>query len=314
MDNDKATQPEKGGANDYAGFQTEAVYTPPVDAEPVEVEQPKPEAQLEEPKEPTPEKQPKEEEPEEASKAEADEADAPKKGRAAKRIDELTAKYREAEREKLAAQEEARRVREEYGLAEKKSEQGAPKPDDFDGGELDPAYIEALTDFKAKERVQEELNRFRSEQEADRQQRQWNERFQNFEQRLRADEDHGADAMQVVLEAQDLGITPQFADIVMRADNGPEILATLNKDRAELSRICALPAHLQAFELAKMTRTPALEASPPAEKPRTTKAPDPLPEAKGRSSAPRKRPEKMSTAEYERWANEQEAKFRSSGW
>lgn len=127
-------------------------------ANPVQkVEEPETEKPVtEEPLELTDEVEEEEASEDEQEAANDDEEEESKKGRskpADKRIADLTAKLREAERREAAANERLKALQ----TGEKKEAEAPvkPNPDDFEYGESDPAYIDKLTDYKLELRDHE---------------------------------------------------------------------------------------------------------------------------------------------------------------
>jgi hypothetical protein len=75
------------------------------------------------------------------------------------RIDELTAARRQAERDAEYWREQAMRTAPKAEPQPEPSQgDGKPDPEKFEGGVYDPAYIEALTDWKAEQTVARLLN------------------------------------------------------------------------------------------------------------------------------------------------------------
>jgi len=121
--------------------------------------------------------------------ADDDENRSKSKRTAQERINELTRLRREAEREAAATKAELEELRSKYEppepetVAPKEGEaeegDGAPKPDDYTYGELDPAYIRAITKYET-EREFTRLTKERETQDAvEREYRDIQDKFQN---------------------------------------------------------------------------------------------------------------------------------------
>lgn len=244
----------------------------------------------------------------------------PKRGKtAAERIDELTKARREAEREAAAKDAELQKLR---AMIEPKPKEKAeplpPSPDDFDQGEFDPAFIRATARYEAQQEMNERLAQFKAEQERQNEQDSATERREKFIAACRSDEQHGASAYELLLD-ESAPVTQPVADIILESESGPRLAAFLNENRDQLSRISALPAHMQAYELGKIERStqPATAetlAGEPVQMAKPTKAPAPTPTVTGRKASTSRAPSEMSQADYNEWANKREAAQRSSGW
>lgn len=79
----------------------------------------------------------------------------PRHKSAKQRIDEITAARRQAERERDELRAEIARMRGDPAPQAQEPEIVAPNPDDFEFGEADPKYIEALTDYKVDVKLAE---------------------------------------------------------------------------------------------------------------------------------------------------------------
>ena len=183
------------------------------------------------------------------------------------RIDEVTAARRQAERDAKEAREEAERWR---ALAEQRAatsqtpqtpqgSDGKPNPEDFQDGVYDPAYVEALTDWKADQAVSKRLSerdQVRTQQTA----------LTAFNARAaEAFPDGEPDGLKALKAIPQLSQT--VALTILDMDDGPKVADHLGANRAELSRIESLPPHMQVLELAKIsTRLASAPAAPAANK------------------------------------------------
>lgn len=178
---------------------------------------------------------------------------------AQERIDELTAARRQAEREAKEAREEAARWRTEAEQRAATSQtpqggDGKPNPEDFQDGVYDPAYVEALTDWKADQAVSRRLNerdQVRTQQTA----------LTAFNARAAEafpdGEPDGLKALRVIPK-----ISETVALTILDMDDGPKVADHLGANRAELHRIETLAPHLQVLELAKISTALAAKPAP----------------------------------------------------
>lgn len=92
-------------------------------------------------------------------------------------------------------------------------------------------------------------------------------------------------------------ITEQMAVVIRDSEAGPEIAYHLGKNPAEADAISRLPLHRQAAEIGK------LEVRLTAPKPLPKTAPPPVSTVGGSSAGGTKDPSRMSMAEYVAWRN-----------
>lgn len=218
------------------------------------------------------------------------------------RIDELTARAREAERR----EDELRREIEKLRSPEVNKEQekplkevladNAPQPDAVDEkgeplyelGEFDPKYIQALAKFT----IEQERDAMRKEDahlkaEAEREAAQ-NEIGQKWLERLEAAEDEMPDIRERIVELEDTfaGIEPSYgeylASTIMSLDGGPAIMYYLSQNIDEAERIVRSGPTLATLALgrleARLAKDPVVETK---QKPSVSKAPEP-PESRTR--------------------------------
>jgi hypothetical protein len=205
------------------------------------------------------------------------------------RIDELTRKVRENEREALYW-----KTRAEAAAAPPKEAPKKPTPADFDDY---GAYVEALTDFKADEKVNTALDA-REKAAAEKQQAQtrvttWNERVTEARKTL---PDYDA-----VMAASDVPVADHVLDELRDSELGPQLAYHLDKNPDVAEKLNAMTQRQAAREIgrleAKLLSTvsaspdPAADApqkdpEPTAPKVKTTNAPPPVkPVGQGRSTA-----------------------------
>ena len=189
---------------------------------------------------------------------------------ARERINELTKRAHEAERE-------AQRWRE---AAERKTADPSEKPNPDKFGSYDE-YVEALADWKADQRVAESFKRRDAERSqaaearaAEAKAQAWAERQSEFRE---ATPDYDA-----VVGKSAVQIAPHVVDTLLDSDSGPELAYHLAKHPETVKRINSLSPLAAAREIGRIEATlsnPAATQFKPA-----SKAPAPITPA--RSSAP----------------------------
>jgi hypothetical protein len=189
------------------------------------------------------------------------------------RIDELTAARRNAERDAEYWREMALRHAPKPDAAPQSQPQGDGKPDPekFEAGVYDPAYIEALTDWKANQAVASVLERREGQSRAQ-------TALQTFDQRVREQFPDGEPEGISALRRAPV-LPPTMFDLITGSDVGPKIADHLGSHPAEFQRISALPPHMQGAEIARLEQR---LATPAAVQPKTvTEAPEPAPTLRG---------------------------------
>ena len=194
-----------------------------------------------------------------------------KPGRSAReRINELTKRAHEAERE-------VQRLRE---ASERKPAESAEKPNPDKFGSYDE-YVEALADWKADQRVAESFKRRDAERSqaaearaAEAKAQAWAERQSEFRE---ATPDYDA-----VVGKSAVQIAPHVVDTLLDSESGPELAYHLAKRPETVKRINALSPLSAARELGRIEATLSNPAAPQI-KP-ASKAPAPITPV--RSSAP----------------------------
>jgi hypothetical protein len=188
------------------------------------------------------------------------------------RIDELTRKAREAEREAAYWRERATATQAPAPAAPKK-----PEPADFaDYGE----YVEALAEFKADEKVGKALDEREAKQA---QQQQATQRATTWEQRQTQARSTIQD-YDAVLESSDVPIAQHVGEALLESDHGPALAYHLAKNPAVADKLNAMTPLNAAREIGRIEASlaagsaapsPAQGAAPAAPAARTTNAPPP---------------------------------------
>lgn len=165
--------------------------------------------------------------------------------------------------EELDAVVSKRLAREERKWAREQAEKAKvvpvdpPKIESFEDNE---AYIEALAEHKAAQKL--------AEREAVKQR---SEVMESYQDKVEAAQEKYADFYQVA-QNPNLPVTGIMAEAITNSDIGPDILYHLGLNPKEAARISALSPVLQAKEIGKIEAK--IASDPPTKKPTT--APDPI--------------------------------------
>lgn len=211
-----------------------------------------------------------------------------------KRIDELTANWREEQRRNAQLMEKVLEMQKpSQPEPETTQNVGEPKLDSFETYE---DYVAALAEYKADQKIQAWEQSRQQETQAQAQERQ----RQEFEARADDFRQQHPDYDVVALNPQ-LPVSAAMAEAIQMADNGPELLYTLGQNPAEAARLAALPPLQAAIELGRMTTAPK-----PASAPKTrTNAPPPVEPLSGGSGSRTIDPERMTADEWRVWRDQQ---------
>lgn len=212
--------------------------------------------------------------------AQPEEGRKPAKG-VQKRLDELTKRYREAERreERLLALLER-----QGGVAPQEAAQAPverdPQPNEAQFEDYD-AYQRALTKWELRQELKAEQ---RQEQIAERRDRLFTAakaKYEDFDE---------------VVGDPSLKISDAMADLIFESRNGAELAYFLGNNPEESARIANLPPHRQGIEMAR------IEAKLSAPKPAPKDPPPPPPKTvNGITAGLSKDPASMTMAEYVQW-------------
>lgn len=216
------------------------------------------------------------------------------------RIDELTAARREAERQNERLQAQMLALLEKGNPAAEQAQpepvtQGRPQFEDFDSYD---AYTEAVAEWKFQQLMDSREQQRVQQQQAEAAAKAHDE----WTGRLNAAVEKNPDLLRAVDELGPL-VSPAMAEVIRTVPNGPELLAHLDKDRAEFNRIVSLPQSVQAFQLGLMAA--ALPAAQPKQQtPSKPQPPAPLQTLRG-GGAPDIDPSQMTDAQFAAWRREQ---------
>jgi hypothetical protein len=166
-----------------------------------------------------------------------------------KRIDEITAARREAERradQLLAMLEQTTQTqRTPQPQAEPQPAQGRPVLENFESYE---EFSEALADWKVEQKFAEREQRQQAETAAQAQKRQhdeWMSRVVSVEQR--------SPEVRDAIEAIGPTLLPETAGVLKALENGPDVLVHLYQHRDVAERIASLDPYMAAVELGRLS-------------------------------------------------------------
>lgn len=210
-----------------------------------------------------------------------------------KRIDEITAARREAERradQLLAMLEQTTQAqRAPQPQAEPKPAQGRPVLESFESYE---EFSEALADWKVEQKFAEREQRQQAETAAQAAKRQQAE----FSTRIREAATRAPELIDLVND-DTLPVSPAMGDVIRSVANGPDVLLYLHQNREEAARLYDMPPHVAAFELGRL----AAGIQPPQPR-RVTVPPKPINTLGGGASPTPFDPSTIKDGdEYKRW-------------
>lgn len=227
------------------------------------------------------------------------EAEPKRKGGVQKRLDELTANWREEQRraQKLEAMLDRVLSREEQPRTEQPQAQ-APSEPKLEQFETYEKYVEALADYRADLKVSAKFAELEQAQRAREAQRQRDEVAQTFQERARQFKAQAPDFEDVAYNPS-LPVTDVMADAINTSEMGPQVLYWLGKNPQEAQRIAAMRNPVAVGrEIGKV------EVKLSLPQPRTTtKAPPPISPIDGGTGAINVDPDKMTADEWLAWRN-----------
>lgn len=196
------------------------------------------------------------------------ESDKPLKTFTQEEVEELIAKrLARAERKR---QREMQQVQPPVKAEPEVAPAGKPLPESFQTTEQ---YLEALTDWKAEQKVSEKLDNWEKNQRESRVRQAMQQVAQQHQEREEQARDRYEDYDDVAYNPA-LPITDAMAHAIQHSDVGPDLAYYLGTHPKEAERIARLPPLLQAKELGKMeAKLPSMATTPPAQ---TTNAPAPI--------------------------------------
>lgn len=231
--------------------------------------------------------------------------DAPEKTPFQKRIDELTRKFREAERRADIAEtrlSERDRLSDKDKPKEKDPDpnvatEGKPNKDDFDTYE---EYYEALADWRADQKIAE----FKKQNEESKQKAFITQKEAEFRSKMAKGNETYSDFKDVVFD-NTVPITETVVSILRESEIPADIAYFLGKNRKEASEIARMTPIQAAKAIGKIEAeilADRKENPTPAAQPTKTisSAPPPIKPVKA-SAVVDKDPEKMDHEEYRKW-------------
>jgi hypothetical protein len=214
-----------------------------------------------------------------------------------KRIDKLTYRLRQTERERDYERElrlTSLQPKEQPQPAAEKA-QPIKKLADFQFDE--EAYAEYMTDVAA-ERAARKLEDSRTSKESARERKERLSKFKELESKFKTEIDDYEDV------AYYARIDDHVAELVMAMDEGPRIAYYLGKNPEVAARINGLSGQLAAVELGRLDQKLAIEREQAKAKP-VSKAPPPPPKIDATEPAVSKDPSQMSDKEFAKWRKNQ---------
>lgn len=205
------------------------------------------------------------------------------------RIDELTAKRREAEREAEYWKAKALQAPTTPATAPQAApEEQEPNPQDYEHGELDAGFIRDHATFHATKAFEARLEKLNQERSAQAAQTAWQAKEQAALTRLPDYEDK--------VSRGQWACSQDMATAIKESDVGPDLAYHLASNPDEARRIAALSPHSQIREIGR------LEAQlTPASRPQAkvvTDAPDPSPALKGLGMTTNRPDDRQSMADW----------------
>lgn len=237
----------------------------------------------------------------------ADEASRKPGQGAQKRIDELTRKRYDAEREAAYWREQA--LKQQPPAQPEATRTAAPQelPTLAQFGYDEMKYQAALIDFAAQEAERRTLERIREDQTRT-QQAQGRSAFEKRQAEfLQAMPDYRAK----VLEDRNLPISTPMLEVIVESEQGPAIAYYLAENRDLAEQIARLPPVQAARAIGRIEAR--LEANRPAAAPQAppvSKAPPPPPRIEATEPAVDKDPDQMSPEAWLKWRTKQLARNR----
>lgn len=213
-----------------------------------------------------------------------------------KRIDDLTFRRNQAEREAAHWKQQA------LSRAEPAP---APRPGDFD---TDADYDDALQQHRIDSGVSRAMAKT-AEQQAQKFSQEANTAAgEAYSQRVAETVIRIPDFAEVVGKS-DIAISSALQEALRDSERGPDLVYHLAKNPAEAERLNGMSVRQMDREIGRMELTLAPQSKPAPPAARTTSAPPPAKVGTAASAPPSTDPSKMSMAEYEAWAKSNGSKY-----
>lgn len=213
---------------------------------------------------------------------------------AQKRIDELTFRRHQAERE--AAHWKS--------VAESRAPAAAPKPTDFASHD---EYEAAMLDHRIDDGVNRGLAKT-AQAQADKFNLEANTAAgEAYNQRVVETVSRIPDFVEVVSKA-DIAISPALQEALRDSDKGPELVYHLAKNPGLAEQLNGMNVRQMDREIGRLESTIGAKSAPPPPAARTTNAPPPAKPGSPATAPVNADPAKMSQSEYETWRKANGAK------
>lgn len=226
------------------------------------------------------------------------EAPARKPNGVQKRIDELTRKSHEAEREAAYWRQRANGGPDGAKASAEQAAPSKPTPDKFTEY---ADYVEALTDWKVQEGVRAAMSALNADRAKEAQQKVRQTREETWVERQSVVRQALPDYDEV-LASTDVQVSEHVQEVLLESEHGPALAYHLAKNPDEAERISALSPLAAARALGRIEASlssPTQAPAPAAVAPKTvTKAPAPITPLRGTGGQFTKAPEAMTDAEW----------------
>ncbi len=240
-------------------------------------------------------KPPKEESSEEPLPEEKVEEKPKDKDPVQRRIDEITKKRRDAERERDYEHTKRLELEEELKKAKSAVPQGdKPKIENF---ETEVEYLEALADWKIEQKFKVETEKISKETASVDEKKAIDETYQELDEKMEKGRIKYDDFNELVLN-EDLKISESMVEAILLSDTAEDVLYYLGKHPEEAADIAKLSPLKVAHELGKIEAR--LSIPPPPPKKKTTNAPEPITPVKT-TGVIEHDPSQMTPREYRAW-------------
>jgi hypothetical protein len=231
----------------------------------------------------------------------------PKKKGFKKRIEKLSRRLSDKEREaeywraealkSQGANQETQPIKAKENASQPDADK--PKADDFDSHE---AYVEALADWKVEKKLKEKETKAKEAEVKT----QYQEQVTHFQKKVLQFQASREDFQEVLEDVDDIQMSPAVREAILTSENGPELMYELAKNRTEYERICSLPAVSAAREIGRFeARIQTPESPKVVKETKTTKAPKPLSPVGTKTAAVSKSMDDMDYDEFKRARMEQ---------
>lgn len=229
-----------------------------------------------------------------------------KKGGFQRRIDKLTGKLSAKDQEVEYWRQEALKHQKPVNADGEQTPKlnagdGKPNKNDFENVE---DYYEALTDWKVEQKLLAE----EVKQKEVAVKTEYKKQIDTHLGRVEAFKSKHEDFGELLESVDDVPMSITVQDVIIRSENGPDLMYELAKNRSEFERINKLSAIDAARELGRIEARLAKVETPKKTETKTTKAPNPITPVNAKTSGAVKKSiydESLSQREYEKLREEQ---------